>query len=263
MDYKKILLAIFLVFFLLICGCVKTYQEMRIKSDLSGSIHVKLVFDLDVLGKSLLLQRFGANMTLDQLGDFEKKLQDVTSLREGAKKILKANVRYQKAKILRQLPTKVKLANFKLEKAEYNQMVLRIELRFSHINDLNKMKNLVFTTPKTKNQFEFFKELKFISTKRSITIYQKIENNRHVAYGVKNSLLPQLRKVFDEFVQNLGIYFRIRCPYVKYRVYKHNCDYYDRKNHTLYWGYTSKKMVKYIKSNKQPKPVYVKLNKRR
>ncbi len=242
-------LALICIFTFCATGCFKTYQEIRLKSDLSGQIYLRLVYDMNTI-----VDMMGAQQGGGQVPEKQKKM-----MTEQMKSQMKAESKAMKEEINKKLPEGVKLAEFSILEPKPGKMEMKIGFSFKHIDCLKAMQDLEFG-PQQGDAQKPFQGLTIEQEGSDIIIKQNMKTDPKMQQGSEQmESMPGMEEMMEMMLKEMGFFVRIRVPYMKYKIAEHTADKYDEANHTLYWSYTGKALMESAKTGKMPKEVFVRL----
>lgn len=277
--FMKLAMIIFAaVILILSSGCIETYQEIRIKSNLSGEMHLRVVYHVESIVKATAMMQqqqqqpeAGAPQEMPE----EQKMMMLESI----KSMLLTQSEEQKNEIESKLPEGIKIQTFEVNETEANIVEMKVVLAFSHIDDLKALKQMEEEAAANKrpgkqdnkqNPFEGFS----IESQPNGTIIIKqnmegktselkkmpVGGNKDKPKNKKEAAaMAELENMMKSLMEGMGVHFRVRVPYMKYNVGKHNAREYDKKNHTLRWDYTGERIMKMAQEGKAPESIYVEL----
>ena len=245
---------LFVVLIAILClgtsGCFKTYQTIHLNADLSGSIALNIVYDLDAILGIISLQRGNVGkMTPEQ-----KKMM-IEQLKIQVKKQNKG----QEEQIRAQLPKGIHLDHWNVTEKKDGRLVFKIKFTFDHVRRLKDLEKIV-----VKNKGQQQKMFGGLSVKEdpfdhSLVIMQAIKSNPGLQQSAQRKLPPKMQKIVDSAINGMGVYFRIQYPPSVYSVVKNTADRHNKNKHLLEWRFPGKTLLKYAKAGKSPKSIYVKL----
>ncbi len=262
MRSKKMRNKIFFIFLMLAIiiatGCLKTYQEIRIKSDLSGELYCQMVYNIDDIVPLAALQQkiLPSKITPQQRMAITEQIRGTIELMQNDE---------QRENIEGQLPDGVKLEDFSVDGQDPKNMKINLKLSFNHIDRVKELQDFELgqMTGDEKGQkpfadFKITKEGKklIIEKPTELLLPTKMLPKKQEKLN-KRPEEKEIQALVDNTVNGISYNFRIRLPYMKYNLIKHNADKYDQKGHTLYWFYPGRELMNCIETGKSPKSVYV------
>jgi len=266
MQWKKnIKIFTFCFMILMTVGCLKSYQEIRIKSDLSGTMEFKFIYDMEAITTATMMIQgmMGPKMTPEQK---EMMQEQKEMMQEEIKKQFSAKNNEKKKEIESQLPEGIKLTEFFIDDSKGNKVTMKICMEFDHIRNLKKLENLKisednFMGGSGESSTKFLEHFSVEEKGNTIIIKQDIGKPKGMDQS-KGKNKKQMPPEIEKMIKDLGINFRIRIPYKQYKVAEHNAHKYDQKAHTLYWMYSGEKLIKMSEDGKEIENIYVKLEKK-
>ncbi len=261
---KKLQIFALLLIFLATAGCLKTYQEIRLKSDLSGTMEFKIIYDIQAITSAMSMQQ----EMMGQKASPEQK----SMMQEEFKNQILGNKDKSKQEIESQLPEGIKLTEFSIEESKDDKVSMKIAIEFDHIRNLKKLQNLQLSEGDAmgasgKSSTKFLEQFSVEEMGDSIIIKQNIGKPQGMGQAKgkgkgKGQMPPQIEQMISGMMKSLGINFRIRIPFKQYKVAEHNAHKYDQKTHTLYWMYSGEKMMKMAETGEEIQNIYLKLDKK-
>lgn len=258
MKWQNVKICALIFVIMITAGCLKTYQEIRIKSDLSGTMEFRVVYDMESITNFALMMQ---GMMGQKMPPEQKEM-----MQEEIKKQFSAKNDEKKKEIESQLPDGIKLIEFSTDDSKNDKITMKICMEFDHIRNLKKLENLEISEGDSmgasgKSTTKFLENFSVEEKDNTIIIKQSIGKPKGMnqAQGKgKKQLPPEVEKM----MKGLGINFRIRIPYKSYKVAEHNAHKYDQKTQTLYWMYTGDTLMEMSQNNTEIKDIYLKLEKK-
>lgn len=264
-------------------GCIKIYEEIRLKSDLSGTISMQVNYDLEAFAEVAIV----FTQMMGNMGDKNAKMpqfppEQMEAMKAMMLQQMKENIKQEmpdQQQLKQQLGEGLHLEQMNIEDND-NAVNINFKIAFDHISKLKGMKNFNIgqkdTQKPKKNMPKFggfdlesttkgfdkpFEAFKIEEQGEFLIIQQSLgKEGGHKGPMSTENLPPQMQGLMKKF-EKMGMFVRIRVPYMRYKIVEQNADKYDEQNHTLYWFYTFEKMQQWSKQNKKPPVLSVKMQK--
>lgn len=250
-------------------GCIEMRQELRLKSDLSGSVSMNLVYDLGMISEGVVL-------AMSSGGGKGPAMKMPPEQLESMKQMMLQNIKTQMAskflsreEIESQLPAEgIRLENFEIRE-KGNIVSLDAKFAFDHVSKIEALRDIKFEQEQEGQQMQGmnvgaassnpYEHLKIEEQGEYLVISHNLAQDFDPAQY--SQIPPQMQGLMKK-AGDKGIFLRIRLPYQKYELVEHTADSVDQKNHTLYWLYNFDKLRGIAAQGKVPEPVYVKMRRR-
>ena len=252
----RLRLMLFIGMLLVASGCLQTFQEFHLKSDLSGTIAFKVVYDMEEILETVAAIQGGE-------GDAEMTKMLKESLRGEAEQKLQMP---SKQRIKAKLPKGIKLLSLKAG-GKGEKKLIYIKFAFDHIDRLQDFKNvkLFQNIPNevagipipVKDPLQQIKDIVVARQGNKLVISQKLSSIEVLRNKEALEAIPGSERMVKKIADTMGFFFKVGVPYQKYRVIEHTADKYDKKNHVLYWLYPSAKVKKILASEEVPSLIHV------
>ena len=224
MKSQKLFLLLFLSMCVVFPGCLKVFQDIKLNPDLSGTVTLKIQYDIDSIATIVAqMQSKGKKVSPEQLAMMKAQMKVNVKTQLTQKMKLE-----QKEELQKKMPEGTRIEEMKVYE-EGEKLIVLVKFYFDHVSKLPKLKDVEFQKKQRRNARKKNNQMGNWKVNVQGDVVELIQ-----PINAKAPKGPQSAQT-KAMLKNMGVFYSIEVP-AGCKVLKHNAA--KQKGNLLIWDYS-------------------------